>query len=70
MDTNDSYESSEKHSLQRYVLLLCYHYGFPSCSFCNKKIATPTHLLKMTLIRVSWRFKESLHACSTQEAKD
>ena len=35
MDANDSYESSEKHSLKRCVLLLFYHYGFYSCSFCN-----------------------------------
>ena len=48
MDANDSYESSEKLSLQSCALLLCYHYGFYSCSFCNIKIAIPTHLLKTT----------------------
>ena len=48
MVANDSYENSEKHSLQRCVLLLCYYYGFHSCSFCNIKIAVPTHLLKTT----------------------
>ena len=48
MDANDSYESSEKLSLQRCALLLCYHYGFYSCSFCNIKIVIPTHLLKTT----------------------
>ena len=48
MDANDSYESSEKHSLKRCVLLLFYHYGFYSCSFCNIKIAISTHLLKTT----------------------
>ena len=41
-DANDSYESSEKHSLQRYVLLLCYHYGFHGCSFCNKNCDSHT----------------------------
>ena len=43
---------------------MCYHYGFQSCSFCNLKIAISTYLLQRQLIRVSWRFKESLHACS------
>ena len=33
MDANDSYESSEKHSLQRYVLLLCYQYSFTVVHF-------------------------------------
>lgn len=64
MVANDSYESSEKHSLQRCVLLLCYYYGFHSCSFCNIKIAIPTHLLKTTTDSCFVGFKERLHACS------